>query len=145
MIHQTRHRWNRGRRGNAIVEASLVLTLTIVLLVVILEVGMAMATYQAMTETCRKAVRYAVVNPYDETSIKNVAAYGNAAGAGSSIFGLRPENVTIAVENVDSVNAVIKVTIVRPSYRFLIPFLGTSPFSMRVQAVRLLEGQGSTG
>lgn len=135
----------RSRRGNAMVEASLVLTLALVLVFVILEIGMALATYQAMTENCRRAARYAVVHPYEEAKIKNVAVYGNPEGTGSPMFGLRPENVAVHLETVDSVNAVIRVTLLRPSYRFLMPFLGTAPFTMRVEAVRLLEGMGSTG
>jgi len=134
-----------SRRGNAIVEASLVLTLALVIIVIILEMGMALATYQAMTENCRRAVRYAVVNPYEEAKIKNVAVYGNPEGAGAATFGLKPENVAVRLESVDSVNAVVRVTLLRPSYRFLMPFLGTAPFTMRVEAVRLVEGMGSTG
>jgi hypothetical protein len=134
-----------GRRGNAIVEASLVLTLALLLIVIILEMGMALATYQAMTETCRRAARYAVVNPYEEGKIKNVAVYGNPEGTGPAMFGLRPENVAVRLESVDAINAVIHVTILRPEYRFLMPLLGITPFTMRVETVRLVEGMGSTG
>lgn len=133
------------RRGQAIVEASLVLTLALVLIVIILEMGMALATYQAMTENCRRAVRYAVVNPYEEAKIKNVAVYGNPDGTGPAMFGLKPENVAVRLESVDAVNAVIRVTLLRPAYRFLMPFLGNSPFTMRVETIRLVEGMGSTG
>ena len=134
-----------SRRGNAIVEASLVLTLALVMILVILEMGVALATYQAMTENCRRAVRYAVVNPYDEAKIKNVAVYGNPDGTGAAMFGLKPENVAVRLESVDSVNAVVRITLLRPSYRFLTPFLGSTPFTMRVEAIRLVEGMGSSG
>jgi hypothetical protein len=144
-IKKTKRLRRNHRRGNAIVEASLVLTLALVLIVIILEMGMALATYQAMTENCRRAARYAVVNPYEEAKIKNVAVYGNPDGAGPAMFGLKPENVAIRLESVDAVNAVIRVTLLRPAYRFLMPFLGTTPFTMRVETVRLVEGMGSTG
>jgi hypothetical protein len=144
--HSRKRRLNLGsRRGNAMVEASLVLTLALVLIVVILEVGMALATYQAMTENCRRAARYAVVHPYEETKIKNVAVYGNPDGTGSAMFGLSVDNVAVEVEAFDSVNSVVRVTLERPSYRFMMPVLGRTPFTMRVEAVRLLEGMGSTG
>jgi hypothetical protein len=127
------------------VEASLVLTLALVIIVAILEMGMALATYQAMTENCRRAVRYAVVHPYEEAKIKNVAVYGNPDGTGSAMFGLQTENVAVRLEALDSVNSVVRVTLLRPSYEFMLPFLGTAPFTMRVEAIRLLEGMGSTG
>lgn len=143
---QTIKRIKRNRRrGQAIVEASLVLTLALVLIVIILEIGMALATYQAMTENCRRAVRYAVVNPYEEAKIRNVAVYGNPDGTGPAMFGLKTENVAVRLESVDTINAVVRVTLLRPAYKFMMPFLGTSPFTMRVEAIRLVEGMGSTG
>ena len=73
---------NRTRRGNTFVEGALVLTIVLFTLIGIVDFGTVLLTQQALVERVRAGARYAVVNTFNETNIKNVVLY-NSATAGS--------------------------------------------------------------
>jgi len=126
------------------VEAALTISLALFTVMGMIELGVALFTYQSMTEGARRALRYAVVHPYDVDSIHNVAVYGNSAGTGSSFGGLSRTTVTVERQSIDSVNSVIRVVVTLPSYQFFTPLFPSVPFSMSTTAVRVAEGMGVT-
>lgn len=132
------------RRGNVIVEAALTLFLVLFTLLGLLELGVTLFIYQAMTESCRRAVRYAVVNPYNEDAIKNVLVYGNPEGSGQPFAGLSTQMVTVELEPLDSVNSLIRVEVEKQSHNFFTPLFSRAPFSLKVVAVRVTESLGAT-
>ncbi len=127
------------------VEAALVLSLSLILLMGMIEMGVALFIYQGMTECARRGARYSVVHVFDETKIKNVVVYGNSTGSGTPLFGLDPSMVNVSLEPIDNLNSAIRVVVQKPGHRFITPLFGSIPFSPRVEAIRLTEGLGSTG
>lgn len=71
-----RKQTNKRRRGQALIETSLVLLLCLAVMVGILDVGRILFVHQFLAERVRTAARYASVNTYDQTKIRNLVLYG---------------------------------------------------------------------
>ena len=95
----------RARKGATIVEASLVLGLTLFTIMGLIELAIAFFFYQGVVERARAGARWAVVHGYNETQFKNIVVYGNAAGSGGSVLGLDPAMVDVCVEPIDQTRA----------------------------------------
>jgi Flp pilus assembly protein TadG len=95
----TRDHRNRGRRGQALLESSLVFMATLMMIVGIIGFGQVLMTIQMTNERARAGARWACTHTVDATRVKNYVAYGResvpADGSASGIFGLRPEHVTV--------------------------------------------------
>lgn len=140
-VNQTQADGPQGlRRGRTMVGAALMMLLMLVMSMAAIQVGVALFTYQTMTEGARRALRYAADNPYDVDSIRNVAVYGNAAGAGLPFGGLSPTRVSVEIQPIDSASALVQVAVTLPSKRFFAPLFPTLPFGMNTTAVRVAEG-----
>lgn len=129
-------------RGRNMVGAAFTMLLVLATSMAAIQVGIALFTYQTMTEGARRALRYAADNPYDVDSIRNMAVYGNAAGAGVPFGGLNPTRVTIESQPIDSTSSLVQVAVTLPSNRFFAPLFPTLPFGMSTTAVRVAEGIG---
>jgi len=93
-IASMRHR----RRGQALVEAALVLLVFFVIMIGLLDVGQMLFLHQTLTERAQAAVRWGVTNNYDPTSITNLVLYGNTSpdpGA-QPFWGLSTSNVAVS-------------------------------------------------
>lgn len=134
----------RGRRGSTIVETALVLSLVLFTIFFIIELGIVLFVHQGLTERARSAVRYAVVNTYDATKIKNLTVYGNSAGTGSALFGLTVGDVTVSQFAVDNQYSVIKVRITRTPYQFIMPLFGMNTILPKAEASMVVESAGAT-
>jgi Flp pilus assembly protein TadG len=93
---------NRQRqRGQAMVEAGLILFVFITFLVGTLDFGQYLYFHQSLTERARAALRYGVINTGDRLAIQNVAVYndptGTANGAKALIPSLTTDMVTVCL------------------------------------------------
>ena len=82
------------QRGQAIVEASLILLVFLVFLVGTLDFGQYLYFHQSLSERARAALRYGVINTSDKVAIQNVAVYNDPAGTANGATALVPSFTT---------------------------------------------------
>ena len=87
-------RSNLSRKGQALVEGSLILFLFLAFFVGTLDFGQYLYFHQSLTERARAAARYGAVNPTDRTGIQNVAVYNDPAGTANGATALAPNFTT---------------------------------------------------
>jgi Flp pilus assembly protein TadG len=90
-----RKRCRKSRRGNAIIEATLTLSLFLTILFSLYDFGWVLFFHQTLVHQARTGARYAAVNPASLTSAKNLVVYNQTSGSGSGILGLQPSNVSV--------------------------------------------------
>ncbi len=112
------------RRGSAILEGALTLTIALVTLIVIVEVGITMVIYQGAAERARHGARYAAVNPTETQKIKNVILYGTPTGSGSGLFGITSEDIAVNLDELDNENSAATIEVSVRSYRMFTRALG---------------------
>jgi len=71
-------KWNRSKRGQAMVETSLVLLLFLVMLVGMLDFGQVFFIHQALVNQARLGARYGSVHFDDLAKVKNMVVYGSS-------------------------------------------------------------------
>lgn len=92
----------RRERGQALVESALTLVAFIAIFLGVIEIGQILFIHQTLVERTRNAVRWAVVNPWDDTNsptyITNMVLYNTTTPDPSAqpIFGLTAQNVTVS-------------------------------------------------
>lgn len=93
----TETRKNNRRRGQALLEGTLLLVVFFVMMIGLLDVGQMLFLHQTLAERAQSAVRWGVTNNYDPTSITNLVLYGTASpGQNDQAFwGLTSSNVTV--------------------------------------------------
>jgi hypothetical protein len=112
------------KRGQAIVEGALVTLVLAAVLIGIFDLGLVLFIHQTFTTRVRSAVRYGVVNPYDETAIKNMVLYGQPTTGTSGMFGLTAAMVSVTESGLGTNDQRIVVTISGFPYRFFSPWIG---------------------
>jgi Flp pilus assembly protein TadG len=132
MTRGTRH--GRGERGSALVEFTIGAFVFLTATFGVLESSRLLWTHNALSDAARRAARYAVNHASaDETTVKNVAVYGNPEGTGSSLVnGLTTDKV--GVQYITSpVTGVfgypggsVTVSVTNYQFRFVVPMLGTT-------------------
>jgi Flp pilus assembly protein TadG len=86
----------KNQRGNAIVEASLTLTLFLTILFSIYDFGWVLFFHQTLVHQARTGARYAAVNPASLASAKNLVLYNQTANSsGPGILGIDPSTVSV--------------------------------------------------
>ena len=83
-----------SQRGQAMVEAGLILFVFITFLVGTLDFGQYLYFHQTLTERARAALRYGVVNTGDRLAIQNVAVYNDPTGTANGATALVPSFTT---------------------------------------------------
>jgi hypothetical protein len=78
------------RKGQALIETSLVLVLLVAFVMGTLDFGQYLYFHQALAERARAAARYGAVNPTDRSGIVNVALYNNPNGVSGGASPLLP-------------------------------------------------------
>jgi Flp pilus assembly protein TadG len=86
---------NGRERGNALIEASLILMLFTIIVFSLFDFGFSLFVYQTLLHQARSAARYGSVNPTDTTGIQNVALYGATTGSGKGFMGISASNVNV--------------------------------------------------
>jgi hypothetical protein len=116
---------NRRRRGAAVVEAALLLPLFLTFWFGIADWGIAFWVHETIVQRANAAVRWGVVNSYDEAKIRNVFLYGDpaASGNGSAWFSLQPPKVVISPPNLSDLRtARITMTVSDYQWQHFTPF-----------------------
>src|SRR5437879_5083971 len=109
------------RRGQALVEASLLLLVFFVIMIGLLDLGQMLFLHQTLSERAQNAVRWGVTNNYDPTSITNLVLYGKTSpGQNDQAFwGLTTSNVTVSNPGCGpNPNIECRVTIVVSGYTY---------------------------
>src|SRR5579863_4077166 len=89
-------RCRKGRRGNAIIEASLTLSLFLTLLFSIYDFGWVLFFHQTLVSQARMGARYAAVNPTSLTAAKYIVLYNQTSNVGGDgILGVSPSDVSV--------------------------------------------------
>jgi hypothetical protein len=112
------------KRGQAIVEGALVTLVFAAVLIGIFDLGLILFIQQTFTTRVRSAVRYGVVNTYDETAIKNMVLYGQPTAGATGVFGLTASMVSVAETGLGTNDQRIVVTISGYPYHFFSPWIG---------------------
>jgi Flp pilus assembly protein TadG len=114
----------KNQRGNAIVEASLTLTLFLTILFSIYDFGWVLFFHQTLVHQARTGARYAAVNPTSLASAKNLVLYNQtASGSGAGILGIDPSTVSVTRDGTaGAIDDRITVTI--SGYQYQIITLG---------------------
>ena len=156
---QAQRHAQRHQRGVSMVELAMGGVVFCTLVFGIIELGRAMATYNALSDAVRRGARYAATQCHKdnvtapcvagtETRIKNVVLYGTATPAGGAspvALGLTAANVAVTYSTLPSGatsfgmnSGQVKVEI--PNYRFYfnVPLIGSNyrmkPFSATTNA-----------
>lgn len=85
----------RGQRGNAMIEATLTLSLFLTMLFSIYDFGWILFYHQTLMHQARTGARYAAVNPTLLTAAQNLVLYNQTTAGSSGILGLTASNVTV--------------------------------------------------
>jgi Flp pilus assembly protein TadG len=88
-------RCRKSQRGNAIIEATLTLSLFLTVLFSIYDFGWVLFFHQTLVHQARTGARYAAVNPASLTSAKNIVLYNQTSGSGNGILGIDPSTVSV--------------------------------------------------
>jgi Flp pilus assembly protein TadG len=89
-------RIHQGQRGNAIIEASLTLTLFLTILFSIYDFGWVLFFHQTLVAQARSGARFAAINPTSLASAKNIILYNQTANVGGvGILGVDPADVSV--------------------------------------------------
>jgi len=130
-------------RGSVIIETALILTAAMITFIGIIDVGSVLFRLQGLNERARAGVRYAVVNTYDASKIKNIVVYGNSAGLGSALLSLNTGLVTANYVDLGDNTAKIQVIISGYPFRFFTPLLAKSSTLPTIEVDLITESLGA--
>ena len=92
-----RKQCRKNQRGNAIIEATLTLSLFLTVLFSIYDFGWVLFFHQTLVHQARTGARYAAVNPTSLDSAKNIVLYNQTSDlGGAGILGIAPSTVTVS-------------------------------------------------
>ena len=103
-------------RGATVVEASLTLTLFILVIFTLFDLGYVMYVHQTLAERARAGARYGTLNPTDTNGMRNIALYYSTTGSGSGVLGLTAANV--AASRSGAGTSADRVTVTISGYQF---------------------------
>lgn len=139
MLMQIPHRHRRERqKGATAVEASLTLTLFLLTIFTLFDLGYVMYVHQTLAERARAAARYGSLNPTDTTGMKNVAIYYETTGSGAGVLGLTTSNVTAV--RAGSGTTADRVTVTISNYPFFAIWPGRSQTGLPITVAMPVEG-----
>ncbi len=124
---EPRIRCGSGRRGAAVIEATLTLMLFLTFWFSLFDFGFALFFHHTLVHQVRAAARWAIVNAYDATTtpdqITNMVLYNQPtapSGATSGVLGLTAANVAVNY----AVGRVNQLTVTVSNYQFPLITLG---------------------
>ena len=138
----------RVRKGQGLVEASLVLMTLLLLVIGILDFAQLLFFLQTFTERARAGARYAVANNFDTQTITNVVLYNSPTAPGGNppgLFGLTASEITVTRYDAgDKVKDRIEVKISNVPLAFYSPLIKGSYTHRPFRVVRSVESLGAT-
>jgi Flp pilus assembly protein TadG len=88
--------YRKSQRGNAIIEATLTLSLFLTVLFSIYDFGWVLFFHQTLVHQARTGARYAAINPASLASAKNIVLYNQTSNVGGAgILGIDPSTVSV--------------------------------------------------
>jgi Flp pilus assembly protein TadG len=113
-----------GRRGNAIIEATLTLTLFLTVLFSIYDFGWVLFFHQTLVHQARTGARFAAINPTSLDSAKNIVLYNQtASGSGAGVLGIDPSSVSVTRDGTPGATD-DRITVTISGYQYQIITLG---------------------
>ena len=92
-----RKQCRKNQRGNAIIEATLTLSLFLTVLFSIYDFGWILFFHQTLVHQARTGARYAAVNPTSLDSAKTIVLYNQTSNlGGAGLLGIAPSTVTVS-------------------------------------------------
>ena len=114
-------------RGAALVEFAIGATLLCACIFGALEVGRLLWVHNSLVDATRRAARYAVnqgMSTGAQTGAKNMAVYGNAAGAGQPMVpDLSAAQVKLTYQNFELGGGTVTAEIVDYKFNFVLPLV----------------------
>ena len=119
----------REQAGQSLVEAALILTAFMGLLVGMAGVGQSLFVRQTLADRARMAARWGALNSYDAAAIRRVVLFGTATPAqGQSPFlGLAPDAVDVSNPGCPGPECRVKVAIPQHGIRVVEPMDAATP------------------
>jgi Flp pilus assembly protein TadG len=108
--------YRNRRRGAAVIEASLTLTVFLLIMFSLFDFGYTLFLHQTIVHRVRAAARYGAIFPTNLDTVKNYVVYNGPTGRGPGMFGLQPSNVTVTRTDPGTTADRINVTV--SNYRF---------------------------
>ncbi|HXA63721.1 MAG TPA: TadE family protein [Bryobacteraceae bacterium] len=138
----------KRQRGAALVETALVFTAALSMIVFIVDMGRILLTQQYISERAQAAVRSAVVNNWDSTSVKNYVVYGSTTapdGGGAGLMGLTTSEVSFnSIADSGIGDARYQVTVSGVPLLTWIPYMAGRYTAPTVIATAPVQSQGAT-
>lgn len=125
-IESNKSEENKSERGASSIEFALILPVLIMLLMGIIEFGMAYNNYLAITHAAREGARMAAVNHYDESAVRTAA------------YPVTPDSVSLSYPDGNTHGAVAVVTI-HYTNTIDIPFFGSVAVPLESRAGMRIE------
>ena len=118
----------KNERGSTLVEFSIGVTVFVTAMFGVLEFGRLLWVHNALTDAARRGARYAVMHSAsDETSVKNIVVYGDAAGTGQPMLNnLSTSNVVVTYNSFGLNDGTVSVSITNYQFQFVVPIVGTT-------------------
>lgn len=121
------------RRGQSLVEATLVLLVFFGFLLGVIDCGQVMYSHEALQERVRSAVRYATLHPFDGTGeqVANLILYdqpSEPSAAQPAFLGLTRQNIEVRYQPTDDL---LSVAIVNYQSHFFSPWISGAIVSPR--------------
>ena len=136
-----------SRKGQALLETSLVLSTLLLMLIGIVDFGQFLFFHQVLTDRARAGARYAAVNPYDAASIQNVVVFNSPAAPNGStvgLFGLTIANVTVTPTPSTGAPNYVQVKISGFPIHLISPFLTKTYTPRNIIVTRQTENTAAT-
>jgi len=138
----------KRQRGAALVETALVFTAALSMIVFIVDMGRILLTQQYISERAQAAVRSAVVNNWDSTSVKNYVVFGSTTapdGGGAGLMGLTTSEVSFtSIADSGIGDARYQVTVSGVPLLTWIPYMAGRYTAPTVIATAPVQSQGAT-
>jgi hypothetical protein len=144
------HRLTLGResrKGQAMVEAALVLLVLLVMLIGIIDFAQFFFFHQSLTARVQAGTRYAIVHSYDSNQIKNFLLYNSPTapdGRPAGLLGLTSSQITVnRLDAGDPVNDRIEIIVQNYPMTIFSPLIARSYQHRPFRVVRSAEGMGA--
>jgi Flp pilus assembly protein TadG len=135
-------RRNDRRRGHAMLEGALILTIFLSFLIGTLDFAQFLYFHQSLVERVRTAARYGAVHPTDTTAIRNMAVYNKAVLTGSEtslVPNLTTDLVSVSSLSAGTSEARVTVTISNYPFQFFSPFIARAGTARSITATMISE------
>ena len=118
----------KNERGSTLVEFSIGITVFVTAMFGVLEFGRLLWVHNALTDAARRGARYAVMHSAsDESAVKNIVVFGDAAGTGQPMVNnLTTANVVVTYNSFGLNDGTVSVSITNYQFQFVVPIVGTT-------------------